>query len=66
MPKPTLDTNRSAIVARLEREGWVVRHGADHDVFKHPARRARIVVSRHRFLSIGVARAIAKAAGWLD
>jgi len=64
VPKPTLDTNRSTVVARLEREGWVVRHGGDHDVFKHPARPGRIVVPRHRFLSIGVARAIAKSAGW--
>jgi mRNA interferase HicA len=64
MPKPTLDTNRSTIVARLKREGWVVRHGGDHDVFKQPARPGRIVVPRHRLLSIGVARAIAKSAGW--
>jgi predicted RNA binding protein YcfA (HicA-like mRNA interferase family) len=65
VPKPTLDTNRSTVVARLEREGWVVRQGGDHDVFKHPARPGRIVVPRHRVLSIGVARAIAKSAGWL-
>ena len=64
MPKPTLDTNRSTVVARLEQEGWVVRHGGNHDVFKHPAKAGRIVVPRHRLLSIGVARAIAKVAGW--
>jgi mRNA interferase HicA len=64
MPKPTLDTNRSTVVARLKREGWIVRHGGDHDVFKHPARPGRIVVPRHRLLSVGVARAIAKSAGW--
>jgi mRNA interferase HicA len=65
MPKTTLDTNRTTVVARLKREGWVVRRGGDHDVFKHPARPGRIVVPRHRSLSIGVARAIAKSAGWL-
>jgi mRNA interferase HicA len=66
LSKPIIETNRSKVVARLEREGWVIRHGGDHDVFKHPARRGRIVVARHRTLSIGVARVIAKAAGWLD
>ena len=43
---------------------WVGRHGGDHDVYKHPARPGRIIVPRHRSLSPGVARAIAKAAGW--
>jgi mRNA interferase HicA len=52
------------IVARLEREGWIVRHGGDHDVYKHPTTPGRIVVPQHRELSPGVARAIAKQAGW--
>ena len=52
-------------VARLAREGWVERHGGEHDVFKHPAKLGRIVVPRHRALSPGVARVIAKQAGWL-
>jgi predicted RNA binding protein YcfA (HicA-like mRNA interferase family) len=65
MPKPTPDTNRTTVVARLEREGWVVRHGGDHDVFKHPERPGRIVVPRHRVLSPGVARTIARIAGWI-
>jgi predicted RNA binding protein YcfA (HicA-like mRNA interferase family) len=58
------ETNRTQVAARLEREGWVVRHGGDHDVYKHPSRQGRIVVPRHRTLSPGVARAIAKQAGW--
>jgi len=61
-----VETNRSKVVARLEREGWQARHGGDHDVYKHPDRRGRIVVPRHRTLSPGVARVIAKQAGWLD
>jgi predicted RNA binding protein YcfA (HicA-like mRNA interferase family) len=64
MPRP--ETNRTRVVARLEREGWICRHGAEHDVYKHPARTGRIIVPRHRVLSPGVARAIAKAAGWTD
>ena len=61
-----VETNRSKVVARLEREGWQALHGGDHDVYKHPARRGRIVMPRHRTLSLGVARVIAKQAGWLD
>jgi predicted RNA binding protein YcfA (HicA-like mRNA interferase family) len=62
----TPETNRSRIVARLERDGWQGRAGGKHDVFKHPARPGRIVVPRHRVLSPGVAREIAKVAGWED
>ena len=62
MPQP--ETNRNKVVTRLERDGWVGRQGGDHDVFKHPARPVRIIVPRHHTLSPGVARAIAKAAGW--
>jgi predicted RNA binding protein YcfA (HicA-like mRNA interferase family) len=51
-------------VARLKRESWFERHGGSHDVFKHPSRPGRIVIPRHRALSVGVARAIARQAGW--
>jgi hypothetical protein len=44
------ETNRNNVVARLKRDGWV----------------GRIVVPCHRTLSPGVARVIAKVAGWLD
>jgi predicted RNA binding protein YcfA (HicA-like mRNA interferase family) len=59
-----LETNRNKVVARLERDGWVGRHGGDYDVY--PARPGRIVVPCHRTLSPGVARVVAKVAGWLD
>ncbi|MGA9320781.1 MAG: type II toxin-antitoxin system HicA family toxin [Xanthobacteraceae bacterium] len=62
MVKP--DTNRNAVVAQLKRDGWVARHGGNHDVFKHPTKPGRIVVPRHRILSPGVARVIAGQAGW--
>jgi predicted RNA binding protein YcfA (HicA-like mRNA interferase family) len=58
------ETNRTKVAARLKREGWVERHGGDHDVYKHPNRSGRIVVPRHRTLSPGVARVIARQAGW--
>src|ERR1700687_3868846 len=59
MPSP--ETNRSKVVARLERDGWQGRGGGAHDVYKHPARPGRIVVPRHRTLSPGVARVIARS-----
>jgi predicted RNA binding protein YcfA (HicA-like mRNA interferase family) len=59
-----IETNRAKIVARLQRDGWIERHGGEHDVFTHSARPGRIIVPRHRTLSPGVARAIAKQAEW--
>lgn len=61
-----VETSRNKVAARLERDGWIARHGGDHDVFKHPRKQGRIIVPRHRTLSIGVAREIAKTAGWRD
>jgi len=46
-------------------EGWANLGGGSHDKFKHDARPGVIiVVPRHRSLSLGVARSIAKLAGW--
>lgn len=58
------ETHRRKVVARLRREGWIERRGGGHDVFKHPNRPGRIVVPRHQTLSPGVARVIARQAGW--
>jgi predicted RNA binding protein YcfA (HicA-like mRNA interferase family) len=66
MPRQPLETNRSKVVGRLRREGWQERQGGDHDVFKHPRKAGRIIVPRHRELSVGVARSIAQVAGWLS
>ncbi len=63
MTKPEL--NRDRIVARLVSEGWVSEGGAKHDKFAHADRLGvKIMVPRHRTLTPGVARNIAKAAGW--
>jgi predicted RNA binding protein YcfA (HicA-like mRNA interferase family) len=60
-----VETNRNKIVSRLVREGWMlIRHGSGHDVYRH-AQKGVVIVPRHRELSPGVARSIAKAAGWL-
>lgn len=63
MPKP--ETNTRRIVARLEAEGWTNIGGGRHDRFVNPMHPgAMIIVPRHKEVSPGVARSIAKAAGW--
>jgi predicted RNA binding protein YcfA (HicA-like mRNA interferase family) len=62
-----IETNRRKVVARLQRDGWLLRPAdGGHDVYKHSERPGRIVIPRHRVLSPGVARTIAKQAGWKD
>ncbi len=58
------ETSRAVIVRRLQQEGWVNNGGKKHDVFTHPDFERPAVVPRHRVLSNGVARDIARAAGW--
>lgn len=63
---PKIETNTRKIVARLQADGWVNIGGGNHDRFVNPAHPAvMITVPRHRDLSPGTARSIAKAAGWL-
>jgi predicted RNA binding protein YcfA (HicA-like mRNA interferase family) len=60
-----LELDRAKILARLTREGWeLLRHGADHDPYRHPAHVHPVILPRHRRLTPGVARSIAKLAGW--
>jgi len=62
-----IETNTRKIVARLTRDGWTSEHGKEHDIFRHPTLPGvRIVIPRHRELSPGVARQIAKLAKWLE
>lgn len=54
-------------MARLESEGWVNTGGGKHDRFLHPDKPdAFVIVPRHRTVTDGVARSIAKGAGWLE
>jgi predicted RNA binding protein YcfA (HicA-like mRNA interferase family) len=58
-----VETKTRKITARPEREGWVVEHGKEHDIYRNPAfHGVRIAVPRHTDLSIGVARGIARLA----
>ena len=60
-----VETRRVQIVRRLSKDGWqLVRHGGGHDIYKHPDKTVLIQVPRHRTVSPGVARSIAKLAGW--
>lgn len=64
---PKVETNRAKIIARLIRESWeLIRHGGDHDVYRRPGKPGMIAVPRHRGLSPGVARSIARKAGWIQ
>jgi predicted RNA binding protein YcfA (HicA-like mRNA interferase family) len=59
------ETSTRKIIARLEREGRIMLHGGRHDKFEHPSHPDIIlIVPRHRQVSPGVARDIAKKAGW--
>jgi predicted RNA binding protein YcfA (HicA-like mRNA interferase family) len=60
-----VETSTRKIVARLERDGWTRETGGKHDKYTHPARPGLIVVPRHKEQSHGVARSIAKLAGWI-
>jgi predicted RNA binding protein YcfA (HicA-like mRNA interferase family) len=61
-----IETNTRKIVARLRREGWCKVQSGRHDKFEHPDRPdLTLIVPRHRELSPGVARDIAKKAGWI-
>jgi predicted RNA binding protein YcfA (HicA-like mRNA interferase family) len=57
------ETNTEKIKARLEKEGWELVGGTKHDKYRKPGMPS-IMVPRHRKVTPGVARAIAKAAGW--
>ena len=59
------ETNRAKLVRRLTQEGWrLARNGAEYDVYDHPSKTGVLSVPRHRTLSPGVARQIAKIVGW--
>jgi predicted RNA binding protein YcfA (HicA-like mRNA interferase family) len=62
---PQVETSTRKIVARLKAEGWIAAGGTKHHKFEHPDKREKIIVPRRKTLSPGVARQIARIAGWL-
>jgi predicted RNA binding protein YcfA (HicA-like mRNA interferase family) len=59
-----LATSSRKVINRLKAEGWVEVGGFTHAKFEHPDRTETLSVPRHKELSPGVARDIAKRAGW--
>jgi len=60
-----METKTTKIRKRLEKEGWfLARHGGGHDIYRHGEIDGIITLPRHREVSPGVARSIAKKAGW--
>ena len=59
------ETNTRKVVARLKRDGWFIAHRGRHDIYEHAEKPGGIQVPRHRELSSGVARSIARSAGWI-
>ncbi len=61
-----VETNVRKVIESLKADGWTSIGGGSHDRFVRKDRpEMMIVVPRHRERSPGVARSIAKAAGWL-
>lgn len=61
-----VETSARKIASRLTRDGWFYESGGKHDKYEHPQRPEFVlIVPQHRTLSIGVARDIAKKAGWI-
>jgi predicted RNA binding protein YcfA (HicA-like mRNA interferase family) len=60
-----VETNTAKIRKMLENEGWYLsRHGANHDIYRHDSKGLVVTIPRHKTVSPGVARQIAKLAGW--
>ena len=58
------ETNTRKVIQMLKSEGWVLVGGGGHDKYEHPTKPGMVMVPRHKTLSPGVARQIAKLAGW--
>jgi predicted RNA binding protein YcfA (HicA-like mRNA interferase family) len=61
----SVETNIRKIVQRLTTEGWTSVGGGKHDKCVHPTKRDRVIVPRHQTQTVGMARVIAKTAGWI-
>lgn len=65
MARPNIETNKTAIVKRLSREGWNTEDNNKHMKIKHPTKPGIIILPNHKDISIGVARQVHKVAGWI-
>ena len=61
-----VETSTKKVLDRLAADGWTNEGGTKHTKLSNPAHPGiRIMVPRHRDLTEGVARSIAKAASWI-
>ena len=62
-----METENRRIRRKLLRDGWYLsRHGANHDIYRHPTIGGIITLPRHRYVSKGVAASIARKAKWFE
>ena len=60
-----METSTAKIRRRLEKDGWYLdRHGAGHDIYRHPEIAGIVTLPRHAHVSPMVARSIARKAEW--
>lgn len=60
-----MESKTTKVKQRLENDGWyLARNGANHDIYRHPTIPGIVTLPRHRTLSPGVYRSIAKKANW--
>ena len=60
-----IETKTDRIRRKLEKDGWyLARHGSGPDIYRHLSIKGIITLPRHKTVSLGVARSIAKKAGW--
>lgn len=56
----------SELIKMLKKDGWYVyRHGANHDLYRHPTKVGQLTVARHGSKEVprGTYNSILKAAG---
>lgn len=62
-----MNTSTRRIKRRLMKNGcYLVRHGSDHDIYRHLGIDGIIALPRHRTVSPCVAASIAKKVGWSE
>ncbi|MET3602161.1 type II toxin-antitoxin system HicA family toxin [Martelella mangrovi] len=60
-----MEQQTAKIIKRLTSDGWYLsRNGANHDIYRHPEIEGIVTVPRHRKVTPGVWKSIAKKAGW--
>ena len=60
-----METKTDRIRRKLEKDGWhLARDGSGHDISRPLSLKGIITLPRYKTVSLGVARSIAKKAGW--